>query len=729
MGAMRYDATFCKALCLSALLVGCDQGKSVRKTTDDPRAESAVATADDAPSESAAAPKPAIALDDVPAIDLLTNEHRWHVYRGGLFIDFTRDGVQKYARAYKRPFADVNDSGRSVRATTLTFWWDGSTDASKLHLWGSGSVSVKLNGKSLGKLSPRDTSAATVDIGAGLLKRGENEVAVTAGRIKAMSIGATADAGELGAPVVADSKFGGDARPAMSGFDKARIWVELPANAYLQFAVGAQSEGAEFGVRLHTEDAEPANLASGPANAGEWAEHTIALDEYADRLVALEFTSKGPVAFAQPRIALGTAERRDRPKYENAILLVVDALRSDRLSLYAETRVRTPRTQAEANKRGVVFRNNQAASPSSPPSHGSIQTGMIPRVHGVAGDKGRIIAGTPMLSTVLGEAGLRTAYYGNNPFGMARLKTPGKWTEFHQPNAEGKGMDCGPVIDGILDFATRSKKDGKRFFISSLPYEPHTPYRYHEGITNRFYEGTWSKKIGKSVDGHLTSAIADGRTKVTDDEWQQILALYDGEVEHWDACFGDLMDGLSQRGLTQDTVVVLTSDHGEGMMEHGKMGHAYGHYFELANVPFVIFGDGLVQEGPRMIETVTNHIDIAPTVLALLGVKPPVQMQGESVVPLITRDGVWTPRVTSLEYGRSYALKSLRYKYIVQYNGTASLYDHKTDPTEQKDIIGDRPFVRRYFRELEGFFLTHRSQWRASTWGTLGNHAAGYGQD
>ena len=67
------------------------------------------------------------------------------------------------------------------------------------------------------------------------------------------------------------------------------------------------------------------------------------------------------------------------------ILLVVDALRSDRLALYGETRVRTPNMTA-AGKNAVVYLHNQAASPSSPPSHGSIQTGMIPRVHGVAGD-------------------------------------------------------------------------------------------------------------------------------------------------------------------------------------------------------------------------------------------------------------------------------------------------------------------------------------------------------
>src|SRR5262249_42946801 len=142
------------------------------------------------------------------------------------------------------------------------------------------------------------------------------------------------------------------------------------------------------------------------------------------------------------RVALERAGDRARPApYKNAILIVVDALRSDRLTVYGKTRVATPRTTAEAKKRGVVFLYNQAASCSSPPSHSSIQTGMIPRVHGVVGDSAQLTAGTPTISTQLGEAGLATGYYGNNPFGMGRLEKPGKWTEFHQPGKEGKSTD------------------------------------------------------------------------------------------------------------------------------------------------------------------------------------------------------------------------------------------------------------------------------------------------
>ena len=193
-----------------------------------------------------------------------------------------------------------------------------------------------------------------------------------------------------------------------------------------------------------------------------------------------------------------------------------------------------------------------------------------------------------------------------------------------------------------------------------------------------------------------------------------------------DECFGQLVDGLEEAGLADSTAIVLTSDHGEGMFEHGRMGHAFGHYAELANVPLVLYVPGLEPDGPRKLDVVTNHIDIAPTVLELMGVEPSDAIQGQSVLPMALRQGPWTPRVVSLEYGKSYALRALRWKFIVEYDGTESLYDLQTDPTEQNDLIESNPFVLRYMRDMAGFFLEHRKPWRMSTWGNWGNHRQGF---
>src|SRR5690606_487535 len=173
------------------------------------------------------------------------------------------------------------------------------------------------------------------------------------------------------------------------------------------------------------------------------------------------------------------------------------------------------------------------------------------------------------------DAGIAAGYYGNNAFGMGRLQKPGRWTEFHQPAQEGLGIDCTALIPEMLKFADAQVKAGKRFFISSLPYEPHVPYRYHAEISDRYFDGPWDKPVGKTVTGDDLGAISSGKLKLSEKQLAQLVALYDGEVEYFDGCFGTLLDGLKERGLADSTVVVVTSDHGEGMFEHGRMGHAF----------------------------------------------------------------------------------------------------------------------------------------------------------
>ncbi|HWN70195.1 MAG TPA: sulfatase-like hydrolase/transferase, partial [Haliangium sp.] len=707
------------------------------------------------------------ALDPEPRIDLVHNRFLWHLsppeHGAGLYIPVASEGLRKYTQEYRSPWGDVvareGQTGRALtaRAATLRFPWRDDAGATRLRLRLHGMaqgqrLSVNLNGQRV----VNDAVAASwqdvaFPIAAGALRQGENELQIFLGKRGPDSAYAlihsiaVEPAGEQSAEPAAvtggDTAWpplspaarvaaGGRALPALTGFQRMAIYLEVPESGWLVVSTAAPQGSARFRITARAFDGTPVDLLDHQASGDAWTEHTVRVDALANRLVALDFAVTGPgaasAAWGAPRIALASTDSRPRPApYDNAILLVIDALRSDRLTLYGETRVATPLMTAEGRSRGVVFLHNQAASPSSPPSHGSIQTGMIPRVHGVAGDAGKLEPGTPMISTQVADAGIAAGYYGNNPFGMARLEAPGRWTEFHHPGQEGKGTDCTVLMDEMLGFAEAQAKAGKRFFISSLPYEPHTPYLYHQGITDKYHPGPWGPPVGKSVDGGLLSSLSSGKVTLTDAQWSQLRGLYDGEVEHMDDCYGRLLDGLAARGLRERTLVVITADHGEGMFEHGLMGHAFGHYAELANVPLVLIGDHLVDNG-LAIDTVTTHLDIAPTILDLMGVKPSERIQGQSLVPLLLRKGPWTPRVVSLEYGRSYGLRAKRWKYIVDYQQKESVFDLELDPTEQKDLMAEHPMALRYLRDLAGFFLEHRSDWRMETFGSLNNHGPGF---
>jgi arylsulfatase A-like enzyme len=306
---------------------------------------------------------------------------------------------------------------------------------------------------------------------------------------------------------------------------------------------------------------------------------------------------------------------------------------------------------------------------------------------------------------------------------MGRLKTASKWTAYHQPSQEGKGGGCPTLIKMMLGFADDQIKADKRFFLSSIAFEPHTAYIYHPGITEHYVKGEFDPAIGKSPDGVVLTAIVKGSISMTPARWQQLRGLYDGELEFMDGCFGSLLDGLKERGVADDTAIVLLADHGEGFFEHGSLGHAYGHWFEVTQVPLILWAPGL-KATIIPAEVVASHVDVAPTILDLMGLPPEPRMQGESLLPIILRQGPWVPRVVPSEYGRSYSIRATTLRYIVDYGGKETLFDTVTDPLEKTDVKDKRPMAWRYVRDNAGFYLAHRARWQSVKWGTLNNHTA-----
>ncbi len=402
---------------------------------------------------------------------------------------------------------------------------------------------------------------------------------------------------------------------------------------------------------------------------------------------------------------------------DNVVLLVVDTLRADRLAAYGPTRVQTPRLTAAA-ARGAVFLRHQSMAPSSPPSHATIHTGQIPRVHGIAGDDGTLGADTPILSALLARAGFATHYVGNNDFAMSRFKQVGKWASFETPYYA-HGKDCAPIVERALAHATAAQAAGKRFFVSLLPIEPHVAYRFHDGVTDAYWPGPWPKPFAKVVTGAHLGRLKSMR--LTADDWQRLRALYDGEVTHMDACYGALEDGLRAAGLLDRTAVIIASDHGEGQGERGgRAGHAYSLNRELVATPLIVIGG--VAPGP--VTAPTSNLDLAPTVLALLGQPADPRMQGANLLPL-AGDRPLAPSIVASEYGKSYALRASRWQLVVDYDGDQHLYDVAVDPDEEHDAVATAPIALRYLRDAAGLYLAHRTRWHAARWGNLADLAPG----
>ncbi len=631
------------------------------------------------------------------------------------------DGVEKYILAFHSPFGAIREvdgrRGRSVRgAAELTVPWDGGPMTVWVRAHGAGEARVKVDGKPFGH-ARLGGGWAEVAIAGPDVAAGEHRVSID------VPSGALVHDVELAAPDApgcsAWPALSAVADGALAGARRLAILVEIPKDAFL--IVTPSGGGTGRIAATSAIDGTRTELWSG---ALDGSARTISLAPLAGTLVRLDFEDTAAcaarwqhaqLALASPAIPAspaGPTPAPHPPRVDNLVLVVVDTLRADRVAAIAPTRVKTPRLTAAAAARGVVFAKNQSMAPSSPPSHATIHTGQIPRVHGIAGDTGVLHPNTPILSADIAAAGIDTAFVGDNEFAMEHFHKGGRWGAYFVPALDGQGKDCAPIVERALALIDASKARGHRFFVSTLPIEPHEPYRYHPGVTDAYFAGPFPPPIGKQL-GRLEDIP---KWHMTSRMWDQLRGLYDGEVAHMDECFGALEDGLTARGLADTTAIVVTSDHGEGMGERGgKFGHAYSLHHELVSVPLIVLGAGLP---PTRVEAPTSNLDIAATVLDLLGVAPDDRMQGASLVPL-AQGGAWPVRMVASEYGKSYALRAGTWHYVVDYDGSAGVFDVAADPDETHDLGRGAPMVLRYFRDASGLYLAHRTAWREATWGTL----------
>ncbi len=677
-----------------------------------------------------APPPPRLAAS--PRVDLAANRARWHLYDGGLVIPVAAEGLRKYDVEYRSAWGDVRDAdgvrGRALRGkrAALTIPWDPGDDG------GDGAATVTVRARGKGKLSvaggKRRAAAQALDgtwqtltfeLPAGALAEHEATLAIEAGKgtlVHSVTVAPPGAApGCAGAPPPLSPA---DDAGALGGVARMSLLLEVPATSFL-VATPAAPDGATARITVTPADGgEPVTLHDGALAPG--AMH-LALDAFAGQLVRLDVDDPScAVRWRDAAIALADrAAPAPAAAPRDVILLVVDTLRSDRLTVYGDTRVQTPRLTAAAAQRGVVFRRNQSMAPSSPPSHATIHTGQIPRVHGAIGDTGDVGLDAPVLSAILGDAGFRTAFVGNNDFAMGRLRRVARWGESITPYYRDHDKDCGPIVEEALRIVGEARAAGERLFLSLLPIEPHVPYRYHAGITDAYYAGPFGGRLGKKISsaqlGKLRGARAD------DPRWDHLRGLYDGEVAYFDTCWARLEDGLAALGALDDTAIVMTSDHGEGMGERGQVGHAYALHQELVGVPFVVIGGGLPA---GVVDVVTSNADIAPTILELLGLPVDPRMQGQSMVPAARAAAPWPARVVASEYGRSYALRGGRWHLVVAYDGDATLHDLVADPRSERDASAEAPMARRYLRDAAGLYLAHRQAWRAGTWGALNDIAS-----
>lgn len=372
---------------------------------------------------------------------------------------------------------------------------------------------------------------------------------------------------------------------------------------------------------------------------------------------------------------------------DNVILIVVDTLRADHLGLYGYNRPTSPRLDA-LGARSLVVDHMIAQAPWTKPSVASILTSLPPADHRVTLETTDNILADEILTLaeLFRDAGFSTAGFSENPHihpslgfdqGFDHFDAETKWKGDPQAMAE----KISSWIDGHA---------AERFFLYAQFLDPHAPYTPRDPYRTQFLEGrtTGDPIIEKAKVNELQTASGELKAELSRDDLDYLVALYDAEIRAVDEALGGIFERLEDLGLAEHTIVLITSDHGEEFLDHGRLEHGKTLFEESIHVPFILYTPGF--EARRDPETVVQHTDIAPTLLELANVQVPPEFHGRSLVPLLSGDAI-EPRPalsqTNWRNHRGDALRSAEWKLVAEHAAPKpELFHLPSDPREQHDV-------------------------------------------
>lgn len=403
---------------------------------------------------------------------------------------------------------------------------------------------------------------------------------------------------------------------------------------------------------------------------------------------------------------LGCGEEPGISKGADVVLISIDTLRADGLSSYGNPRQTSANLDRLAEE-GILFEEVLTSAPNTATSHASLFTGLSPWTHRVANltstEDGT--PGLPEAFTTLAErfeaAGYQTAAFTDGgPLGRAWNMHQGFQT--HHGRYEGVRSK----VDRALKYLKQQNPD-QPLFLFVHTYEVHMPF-----VPPR----AWIERFDSDYDGPILSALDEIRTKraegaelqpdgklllrdrdqFTDRDWEYLRALYDAGVGYTDEVLGELFDALRARPNWDQTIVAVTSDHGEEFGEHGEIGHIQLHR-ETLHVPLLLrLPDASLGRGRRVPDLI-NMLDLHATLLEAAGLQPEVFTASSSLLPLL-RGEREAPRVSFAETTEPLYMKNRPpvYRRSVRLDGHAflsvggtedkyermSLYDIGSDPME-----------------------------------------------
>jgi arylsulfatase A-like enzyme/cytochrome c-type biogenesis protein CcmH/NrfG len=365
--------------------------------------------------------------------------------------------------------------------------------------------------------------------------------------------------------------------------------------------------------------------------------------------------------------ALAQTPARSAP---NVVLITIDTLRADHLGCYGYRRIKTPNIDALAAD-SARFAYAFTPVPVTLPSHSAMLTGTYPMLSGMHDfSANKLSPQQPTLAGALKQEGYVTgavvasavldSRFGLNQ-GFEFYYDHFDFSRLEEANLDEMERPANLVADQVLNWLTQNSQ--KKFFLWMHLYDPHFPYHPPEPYASEY-----------------------------------ATHPYDGEIAFADAQFGRLLRFLKDKGLYQNTIIVLSGDHGESLGEHGEKTHGFFIYNSTMHVPLLIHLPGNATSST--VDDPVSLVDLMPTILSAARVNIPSQVQGRSLLPILRAEKsdrqravygeTFLPRI-HFNWSELRGAENAKYHFIDA--PRPELYDLSKDPSELKNLFSEKKAV------------------------------------
>ncbi len=445
----------------------------------------------------------------------------------------------------------------------------------------------------------------------------------------------------------------------------------------------------------------------------------------------------------------------------NVILISVDSMRADHMSAYGYPRNTTPNFD-KFSKNGSLFLNYFSASFLTPVSEAAVQTGMYPTSNGVTNFDTELSKNAQTISQYLIQDDYQTSAVLSSPEfevnralkasfsrGFDRYKYSNLFFMFTNDAGVSRQYPSSTTLEA--EFNTFGNK---KFFLWLAVGGAHWPYG--ASATNVFAQKDYNGFFkGKNLDwgefrNIYNNIIYPSKTRLQPADIQYVIDQYDNGVRSFDDFLGEIIDQLKNRNLLNNTILIVESEHGEDLGEHGYFAH-YDVLDTQTHTPLFIYVPQI--KNLRQLSSLAGSVDVLPTILELLGETVPQNVQGKSLLPILTgkekdgqrqqifleRNPLWEEAILQLRdllkakgikvvsgIYKDIAIRTTGWKYILRLSADrmkqiswwqsltgenfsfpeAELYDLKNDPGETKNVISSNPEVAKSLKgRLDAWYM------------------------